>query len=191
MNDTATVSGKVERFTPPVRAREDFAQFKDQFGKFGAFAHTGFLFISFLGSLLIGFILLKLFPKSSLGLAQQIQSSTMMSLGIGFLMIVAIVPVLLVLVMTVIGLPLAGLLLGVFMLELSLAKLAASYAFGRHLAYMFAWKKLSPYTTASLGLLVFFLLRMLPVVGSIAVILFTWTGLGAIWLYVKANLKHL
>lgn len=187
----AVIGGTTSRYTPPVQAKEDMAKAKADMNKFGMVASRGWMLITFVGSLLVGFLLLKLFPKTSLGLTTQIKSDLLRNLGMGFLIIVLTVPVLLVVSLTVIGLPLAGMLILVLTLALHIAKLAASYGLGRFIATQFNWNKMGVYMTAFIGLVIFYLLRSLPGLGWIASILFTWTGLGAIWLYMKSNLKNL
>lgn len=185
-----TVGGTTSRYTPPVNQGE-MAKSKEDMRKFGMVASRGWMLISFVGSLLVGFLLLKLFPKTSLGLANQIKSDLLRNLGMGFLIIVLTVPVLLVLTLTIIGLPLAGMLILVLCIALHLAKLAASYALGRFLATQFNWNKMGVYMTAFIGLAVFYLLRGLPGFGWIVSILFTWAGLGATMIYIRSNLKNL
>lgn len=187
----AVIVGSTSRYTPPVKAKEDMAKAKADMNKFGMMASRGWLIVSFIGSLLVGFLLLKLFPKTSTGLANQIKSDLLRNLGMGFLIIVFTIPVLLVLALTVIGLPLVGILILVLALALHVAKLSASYALGRFIATQFNWNKMGVYATAFIGLALFYLLRSLPGFGWIVSILFTWTGLGAIWLYTRSNLKNL
>jgi hypothetical protein len=188
---SATIAGTVTRYTPPVDARKDMAKAKADMAKFGRVAHGGWLMVSFLGSLLVGFLLLKLFPKTSLGLSTTASKSLMTSLGAGFLIVVAAVPLFLVLALTVIGLPLVGLLIPLFCIELHVAKLVSAYALGSFVTKQFSWHKMGVYAVFSIGLILFYLLRAVPGIGWITSVLFTWTGLGAIWLYTRANLKTL
>lgn len=190
-DSNAKIGGKTTRYTPPAKAKADMAKARADMGRFAKVGHSGFLVVSFLGSLLLGFILLKLFPKTSLGLATQVKDKLLNTLGIGFLIVIFAVPVLLVLALTVIGLPLAGVTLLVFMLALHFAKLISAYALGRFIAYQFSWKQIGVYAVSFIGLTVFYFLRAIPVVGFIASTLFTWAGLGAIWLHLRANLKNL
>lgn len=188
---SATIGGTVSRYTPPVDTSRDMAKAKQDFARMGGMAQRGWLVISFLGSLLVGFIILKLFPKTSGEISDELSKSLTSSIGIGFLMVIAILPILLILAITVIGLPLAGILVLLFGLELHLAKLASSYALGRFVARQFNWNKIGLYGAFSIGLAIFFILRAIPGIGWITSILFTWAGLGSLWLYKKANLKNL
>ena len=188
---SAVIGGTTSRYTQPAQSVADMNKAKEDMGKYGMVASRGWLIVSFIGSLLLGFLLLKLFPKTSLALSTQIKSDLLRSIGVGFLIVIFALPVLLVLSLTVIGLPLAGMLVLALFISLHLAKLSASYALGRFIATQFNWNKMGVYMTAFIGLAVFYLLRSLPGFGWIASMLFTWTGLGAIWLYTKSNLKNL
>jgi|GEM_PF-1671565 len=190
-DSAATVAGSVTRYTPPESATKDLTKAKENMTKFGYVAHGGWLAISFLGSLLLGFLLLKLFPKTSLGLSTQLSSSIMHNLGIGFLIVVAAIPVFLVLALTIIGLPILATLIPAFIIALHLAKLVAAYALGRFVAGQFSWTKMGIYGLFSIGLILFYLLRTVPGIGGLASVLFTWVGLGAIWLYTSSRLKSL
>jgi hypothetical protein len=190
-NPTSTVAGTISRYTPPVDTRRDMTQAKEDMHRFGQIAHRGWLIISFLGSLLVGFILLKGSPKTMSGLATQISGNLAYSLGIGFLIIVFSVPVFLVLALTIIGLPLVCMLILLLCLALLLAKLAASYALGRFIAAQFSWNKMGVHAVFFIGLTVFYLLRAIPGIGWVASFLFTWVGLGSIWSYTKSHQKSL
>jgi carbonic anhydrase/acetyltransferase-like protein (isoleucine patch superfamily) len=186
----AVVSGTTSRYMEPARAREDMERAKADAYRIGHMAGRGWLVISFLGSLLVGFLLLKLFPKTTLALSTQIKSDLMRSLGIGFLIVIFAAPVLLILSLTVIGLPLAGLLFLLLLIAMFVAKLSASYVLGRFVTAQFNLNKTGVYATAFIGLSIFYLLRAVPAIGWIVSMLFTWTGLGAIWLYTRSNLKN-
>lgn len=188
---TSTVAGTISRFTPPSDARRDMDKVKEDFAKFGLVAHRGWLAISFLGYLLLGALLLRLFPKSGMGLAQTVENSLLRSLGIGFLIVIFVLLIMLVLAISVIGLPIVGFMIPVFALCLVLAKLASSYALGRFVARQFSWNKMGIYATYFVGLAIFYLLRALPGIGWVTTMLFTWVGLGAIWGYTHSHLKSL
>lgn len=187
----AVIGGTTTRYTPPVDARRDMDKFRQDFGKFSIAAHRGWLIISFLGSLLLGFLLLRLFPKTGLGLSQTLEHSPIRSLGIGFLIVIFALPVMLVMAISVIGLPIVGLMIPVFAVCLIVAKLVTSYALGRFVARQFNWNKTGIYATYFVGLAIFYLLRSLPGIGWVAYMLFTWVGLGAIWDYTHSHLKRL
>ena len=190
-NPSSTVAGTTTRFTQPESAKKDMAKAKEDFGKLGQVMSGGWLMISFLGSLLIGFFLLKLFPKTMHNLSTQLLSNLGGTVGTGLLITLLALPIFLVLALTIIGLPLAGMLILLFWFDLHLAKLVASFALGNFATKQFNFNKLGVYATYSLGLVAFYLLRAVPGIGTLVSILFTWAGLGAIWHYTRSHLKNL
>jgi carbonic anhydrase/acetyltransferase-like protein (isoleucine patch superfamily) len=191
VDPSSSVSGSLNRYVEPEQAQKDMAKAKEDFGKAGRMFSKAWMIYSFLSSILIGFIFLKLFPKTMLNLTEKIQQNPLKSLGIGFLMVIAIVPVLLALSFTIIGLPLAGLLLLLFWVDVHVAKLIAAYAFGRFVSAMANLSKPSTYLVFFIGITLFYVLRLIPGLGWLASVAFTWVGLGAIWVYFTSHLKNL
>jgi hypothetical protein len=137
-------------------------------------------FVSLLGALIIGFICFKLFGKYFSQVSGIVTESFWKSLGVGFLVSIAFVPALIVLLITVIGIPVAGLSLLVFLLYIYLAKIVVGSAFGVWLVGKFNWKKLSTFTTFALGLAALYVIKMIPFVGGLASVVILWSGLGAL-----------
>lgn len=184
----ATIGGTVSRYTLPKSAQRDLA--RADFSQFGRLAGRGFMFISFLSSLLVGLLLLKIWPKSTQAIATVLSKEVLASLGVGFLIIVAIAPLLIALSLSIIGLPLAGLILAIFLIDLYLAKLVSVMVIGQTLAKNFNFTKWSRYAVFALGLFVFYLFRLIPVVGMLASLILTWMGLGAIFKYCLSTVQR-
>jgi len=185
----ATIAGEVRHITPP--AQPDMNKARDDMRAFGRVAGRGFLVIGFLGSLLIGAILLKLFPKTVFAQANFLKNNFWGNFGTGLVMVLVLIPLLILLAITIVGLPLAGLILPLFCIGTHVAKLLSAYALGRFVATQFSWNKMGVYAVYAIGLAIFYLLRSLPVVGWFTSVFFTWVGLGTMWNYTKANLKNL
>lgn len=190
-DEAAVVSGEINRFTPPEKSKAEMNKAKEDLRKLGMLASRGWLLFSFLSSLLIGFIFIKLFPKTMAGLASIVSSSPMRSLGIGLLIIVVTIPVLLALTFTIIGIPLSLLLLVVLSIDIHIAKLVCSFALGQFVAKQLNLNNLGIYASFAIGVAIFYFLRAVPGLGMIVSVLFTWTGLGAIWTYMQLHLKSL
>lgn len=188
---SASIAGSVTRYTPPESARRDMDKARSDMARFGGVAKRGWLVISFFSSLIIGFILLKLFPKTFVGLSSTLSAGLISTLGTGLLITLLSVPVFVVLALTVVGIPLSLGLILIFCIALHLAKLIASIALGQFLSRQFNWKQLSTFATFALGLFIFYFLRVIPGIGWLVSILATWSGLGAIWLYTRSHLKNL
>jgi hypothetical protein len=137
--------------------------------------------ISFLGALIVGFIYLKLFGKHFVQTADIVSKSFWKSLGIGFLVSIAAVPGLIILLITVVGIPLAGLALLMLLLYIYLAKIVVGSALGTWISKRFSWKT-SAYGAFALGLFAFYVVKMIPFVGGLAGLAVLWSGLGALTL---------
>lgn len=133
---------------------------------------------SFLGALIIGFLYLKFFAGHFTQTAGLVSKSFWKALGIGFLVTIALVPGLIILLVTVIGIPLAGLAFLLFLLYASLTKIIVGSALGNWLSQKLSWKT-STFGAFALGLFVIYLLKLIPVVGSLTGLVVFWAGLGA------------
>ncbi len=141
----------------------------------------GTTIISFLGALIIGFIYFKLFGKHLTKTSGLISNSFWKCFGVGFLVSIAFIPGLIILLITVIGIPVAGLAILLLILYSYLSKIVVGSAFGNWISRKFKWK-MSAYGTLALGLSAFYLLKLLPVVGFLAGLVVLWVGLGALTL---------
>lgn len=137
--------------------------------------------ISFTGALIAGFLYLKLFGKHFIKTADTVSRLFWKSFGTGFLITIAFIPGLIILCITVVGIPVAGLVFLIFLLYSYLAKIAVGSAFGNWISKKFNWK-ISTYGTFVLGLLAIYILKFIPVVGFLAGLAVFWTGLGALTL---------
>lgn len=188
---SASIAGSLTRYTPPINASREIAKSREDARRFAMMAGRGMLVMSFFGLLLIGLLATYLFPNTSLGITKQVNEKLGKSLGIGFLIVVSMLPILFILALTIVGLPLAGLLLLVFWASLTLAKVFASYSLGRFVVRQFNLQNWGKYAVFAVGLVIFYILRAVPGIGIIASILFTWVGLGGMWLYGRSHLKNL
>lgn len=139
--------------------------------------------VSYFGSLLIGLLALKLFGTFMTGATKKITDSLWKSLGIGFLIVIGMVPGLIVMLLTVIGIPVAGLSILLLILYSCLAKIVVGNAVGSLIAAKFNWK-MSTFWSFAMGLLVVYLLKMIPVAGCFVSMAVSWIGLGAIALHI-------
>lgn len=145
-------------------------------------------FISFVGAMIIGFLYLKLFGGHLNQAVNMITTAFWKTFGVGFLVTISFIPALIILLVTVIGIPLAGLAILVLILFSLLAKFAVGMAAGKWVITKTGWK-MSLYWTMVLGLAIFYLIKLIPVVGFITGIIVLWIGLGAFTLGVLTQKK--
>jgi hypothetical protein len=178
ISDKAVVTGathKYEAQTPEPQIS------KEQTSKFFAGAKAASTIVSYLGSLLIGLLLFKFFQKRFIGAATLISKSFWKSLGIGFLIIISMVPALLILLITIIGIPVAGFVLTIIALYMSLTKIVVGLAVGNFIATKAHWK-IDTFWPFALGLLIIYVLKSIPVAGGLIGFFVMLVGLGALFL---------
>jgi len=143
---------------------------------------------SLLGALIVGFIYLKLFNKHFTQTAKLISGSFWKSLCIGLLVSIVFIPGLILLLITIIGLPVAGLAVLLFILYWYLAKIVVGSAIGNWATKKFHWQS-STYGTFVFGLLIIYILKLVPVIGFLSSLTVFWVGLGALTLqmFSKSN----
>lgn len=145
-------------------------------------AYTGFKFastlVSFIATLIVAYIYLRFFNNDFSKTSELVEKSFWKCFGIGFLLIVGLVPALIFLFISIVGIPLAGLTLLLFGLYTYLSKIVVGRVFGNWLAKKFNWK-LSAYWVFVVGLVAIYILRVIPVVGFLTGFAVLWSGLGA------------
>jgi len=137
--------------------------------------------ISFFGAFIIGFLFFKFFPNSFSKSSKIVSGSFWKSVGIGFLVSMAFIPGVIVLFITVVGIPVAGIMILMFILYSYLAKIVVGSALGEWISKKFKWQ-MSFYGTFALGLFAVYLLKMIPVVGFFSGFIVCCAGLGALTL---------
>lgn len=177
ISDKAVIVGKTHSQKYNVNTKSaDTKLIKKQFESFKLVTK----FLSFVSTLVIGFIFLKLFKnyftESSLVLSQQFWKS----LGIGFLVFITFFPAILILLISIIGIPLIGVLFLILFLFIYLSKFVVSLSLGNMIAEKFKWNKLHSFWVFVLGLLAFYLLKAIPVTSGLISFLAVTVGFGAL-----------
>lgn len=134
---------------------------------------------SFIGALIVGLIYFKLYTQHSIQTAGIVTKSFWKSLGVGFLVTITFIPGLILLLITVVGIPLAGIAFLLMILYSYLAKIVVGSAFGVIIAKKFNWK-VSAFWAFALGLLLIDIVKLIPFVGFLIGLTVLWVGLGAL-----------
>ena len=144
-------------------------------------------FILFACALATGLILIAVFNRSSKIATEQLLRKPLISLGIGFIAFCITPVAILILALTLAGIPASIILLLVFAIGFYIAKIYVALAIGRA-GLTLANKEKQPKQGWSLllGLIVLSLLFVIPVVGWMIYFLVVFFGLGAILLSIKA-----
>lgn len=128
--------------------------------------------------ILIGIILILIMPKYFQKLSEIITKNTFKSAGIGII-IFAIIPVIFfITLITIIGIPLSMILLGLIILFSYLAKFWCAYALGKYIIK----NKYSAIISLILGAIILQTLFIIPIIGFLTKLIIIFIGLGSIYL---------
>ena len=186
MSENASVSGMIKKVDNKFAGKSEIDAARGSISKAFKGLNVVFSLLSFIGALLVGWICLKFFPKASKDSANLISTSLFRSLGIGLLVSIIIIPALILLAITGVGIPLAGLVFLLYLINIYLTKLVVGYSLGIWLSGKFEWKNMSQVFIFAIGLFVVYLLKMIPVLGAFVSLITFWVGLGALFLYYKS-----
>lgn len=177
ISEKASISGSVSRLLPAkAEVSRGLPAVMKQIG-------LGFKLWSYFAALIIGVLILIFFRKPSEKIAFNILEKPWQSLLFGFLFLVLSGPALILLMLSGIGFPLALILGGIFLLELYLTKIFVGILFGRSVAEFLGRKELNIYLSLALGLVIYYLLTALPIIGFFIFLATLIFGLGAIFSY--------
>ena len=168
----AQILGKIVHNFPPKPDKEKAAK------AMGTFA-LAVKVISFISALIIGFLLIKFLPIFTQRTANTISKNALKSLGMGILALILTPIIAVILLVTIVGIPLAFILLVAFAIELYLAKIFVSLVIGQKIL-KFLGQKAGNGWSLVLGLIVFMIVTMVPIIGWIVALIVLLLGLGAI-----------
>lgn len=173
---TSSVLGKVER-TEPQRNQTDY----------GNLAMNKLLALCSL--LVIGLLLILLFPKRLKEMADHQPADFWKALFRGFLILTAIPVAIIILLFSVIGIPLALIILALYIPGLFLASVASAIMIGMALSRILIKKQpvKSPILEMILGVVIIWILFMIPVIGIIFRIVSIFTGFGVLCMYIQRH----
>lgn len=137
--------------------------------------------INFLSSLLLGIILIRLAPVHSMNIASQLKKRVASCMGFGFLTLVGTPVVAIMLAITIIGLPLTFFSMVLYCILIFVSKIFVSYWIG--LKVLGRWySKPSPSGAFGVGLILWFIVTSIPLIGWVLSFLSLIAGMGAILL---------
>jgi len=136
------------------------------------------------GLLAAGALLLALFPRFTASTVQTVRGSPLGSLGLGTAIFFSLPPVILLLVISIVGIPIALVLAGVYAGALLAGFLMTAFFVGERLlqfarrraAAVGYWARVG---TLAIALLILWLVRHIPYVGGLLILLALAIGLGA------------
>ena len=172
IDETASISGTVTKKMPvqPSSTRQQEAEINS--------AMYGFRIYGFLTALLFGFLFVHFFPKYATDTAAVIAKRPWKSMGYGFLTLVFIPIILVMILVTIVGIPIAMFGTFIYIMYIYLAKFFAMVWVGSYTLDKVK-KTNTPKRAFIVGLLVYSILKLIPVVGFFTTTVFLFAGLGA------------
>lgn len=131
------------------------------------------------GFLIIGIIVLKLFPAQFFIVEEEVRKSPVKNTLVGFVLIIASVILIILLAVTIIGFPVAVIMGMLFIIALMLSSLFVSFAVGRKIVDVFK-VKINDILIFVLGFVILSLLFRIPYAGTLIGIVAISLGFGAI-----------
>lgn len=190
VSDSATISGVIERNDPAKRLAVEVNENEIKRGAKGfleGVTTTGKM-ISFTSLLLIGLLILKLFPNYSMNTVAKLKEKTWKSLGIGTLALFVTPIAAFFAMITIIGFPVGLITLLIYFVYLYMSRIFLMLWAGQFLMDKVSKKK-NIYGAFLLGLIAYSVVTLIPVVGGF-VKFFTLTfSLGAMVLNCKDTYK--
>lgn len=159
------------------------AQKKKGIGNFANQA-TG-KFLSLISTLVVGIILLLLFPQFTDKVSNTLKEKLWPSLGWGLLVLIVVPIVMLISTLLLVGFPLAMILFGLYWLFIYLAKIFVGLCLGKYISK----EKWNPIWSMSLGVLILIIISLIPIIGGLANLVILLVGLGSAVITVKQIAK--
>lgn len=152
----------------------------------------GFELLRFLGLLILGLVLYKIFYRNGRDIYNSMEKEPWKNLAVGVLAMIIIPVFLIILLVSLIGMPLMMVILFGFIVAMMISKIIAIIAVGHLINKQFRERELTrkfPWMNFILGYLVLMVLWIIPVVGWLAVCLISvWAFGGVVW-YVYKRLE--
>lgn len=141
-----------------------------------------------LGFLILGIILLKLFPVQFSKVEEEIRESTLLKTVFGFVLIIIAAVVIILAAVTVIGLPVAVIMAMLFIIALMLSTIFVSFPVGKKILDQFKFK-ISDTWIFVVGFIILSILFRIPYVGWLIQIVAISLGFGGVYFALRGIRK--
>jgi len=169
----AKVIGTVTKKAPPKAPETNAGRVVRGVAGFNIFSSL----VGLVSSFIIGLLLISLFPKYTEAAVNTLRKRPWVSLGFGFLALILTPIIFVVLLITVLGIPLAFNLLGFYLITIYLTRLFTILWAGRAI-FERTGNKTHEIWALIIGLVIYYLLGLVPIVGGIVTFLVVISGLG-------------
>ncbi|MDP3992806.1 MAG: hypothetical protein Q8Q05_01150 [bacterium] len=158
------------------------AQF-DKYGFFFGAAFTLGYLLRLIGAILLGWILIRFWPRTSRKMADFAFGSPLTAVGYGLIALVVTIFAVLALAFSIVGIGVAGIIFALWVLTLMIGSIIGKILFGSWLYRLFNRKTGYQLTigTVALGVVVGSLLVFVPIIGPFIGFIFFLLGVGAVF----------
>lgn len=178
VSSEASVSGTIVKRLTPKFAKDNEAA-RQAMNGVAQGMNLYFSLSSLLTTFVIGFVFIRLFPNFTKRVTEQISKNFANSLLVGFLTVILAPAVILVLILTIIGIPLSIVLGFIFVLYLYIARIFGMAALGEKLLHL-GKQKQNPYWAFTIGLVAYYMLSFIPFIGGLTKFVVMLVGIGAV-----------
>lgn len=138
------------------------------------------------GFLILGIILLKLFPAQFFKVEEEIRKSTALKALVGFVLIIVSMVLIVLAAITVIGLPVAAIIGMIFIIALMLSTSFVSFTTGKKILELFKLKT-NDILIFIIGFIILSLLFIIPYIGGLIQLAAISLGFGAVYYALRKN----
>jgi len=191
IDENALILGELTKKATPVTPKPPIDEIFGGFAAFNIFAAL----VGFVSTFILGLILIKLAPNFMKTATSTLGSKPWVSLGIGLLTLILTPIVSIILFVTVVGLPLGLILVPIYLICIYIARIFVIYWVGI-MIFNRTGRKLHEVWAFVLGLAIYYILTLVPVIGGIVTFLTVVFGLGTAlvakrYVYLAARSKNI
>ncbi|MEX0622243.1 MAG: polymer-forming cytoskeletal protein [Candidatus Woykebacteria bacterium] len=174
VDGNALVSGEITKKSAQGISKPSLQGVLGGFAAFNIFTTI----IGFVSTFILGLLLIKFLPKFSSDTVNTLSKKPLASLGVGFLALLVTPIAFLILLVTVVGIPIAFILIALYLISLYLARLFVMFWVGKAISTRTGR---APHEVWAfiVGLIIYYIVTLIPVVGGITTFLVILFGLGA------------
>jgi len=138
------------------------------------------LFFGFVATLLLGLLLVQLLPKQMLAQAKALGREAGSILGVGFAALLLFIPMILLLMFSILGIPLIPVLILAYILAAFIGVIVVSLWLGQQLTGSRKSGEPKLLLSVTVGILIFSLIRIIPVFGDVITFILWIIGWGVV-----------
>lgn len=175
------VSGYIEFNKQAVEDKSVGKQVSDFFTKW----HLIFLVFKYLSILLLTIIIVSLFPACLIRGSKIAMEHPWRSLGLGLVIAICAVAATVILLISMIGAPIAGMIVAILIITMYVAKVFAGTFIGGLLIKPKKMTKWKLFGITALGLFILLIIDIVPFIGWLASVVVVFIAFGALWTHKK------